>query len=316
MMSEEFGQYLRSVEERDLDLLLLEELHASAKFAAWFIDLFDLGEATSFDGAWHSISEHDGETDLLLRVKRGNERVLILVENKINAPEQQTQDLRYHLRGDRAREAGHCELYVTAMCAPQVYLDGLADDSAYEHRISYEKIATWFAALDDSRAAWRKSVLDLAITHARRGYLMKVHSGKTAFHRDYFDHVRAKYPELIMRRPDPKGGKSDWIYLKGFAFPKGVTLIHKNDQGCVDLQFEKTAAVDLATRKHDGWPQGAAVVPRGGSAAVSLPVPRCDMERSLLDQVASVDAALEAARALVQCIKPYEYISTGKLGGL
>ncbi len=302
--SSEFGQYLRSVTERDLDLLLLEELHSNAEFATWVIGELGFGPGASFDGAWHSISDHDGETDLLLRVRQGDARVLVLIENKINAPEQQSQDLRYHLRGERARDVGHCERYVTAMCAPQVYLDGLANDSAYQHRMSYEAIADWLQAAGGVRAVWRKSVLDLAINHARRGYLMKVHSGKTAFHQDYFDFVTAGYPDLVMKKPDPKGGKSDWIYLRGPNLPKGVRLIHKNDQGCVDLQFERTTASELVSRRQLDWPQEARVVARGGSAAISITVPVCNMEQPFLDQTSSVEAALNAARRLVGCLEP------------
>lgn len=301
-MSGEFGQFIRAVEERDIDLLLLEELHVSHDFAKWFIG--NVGEASNatFDGAWHSVSDRDGETDLLIRAVNSHQRVLILIENKIAAPEQEAQDQRYHLRGTSALEAGQCDRFITAICAPQVYLDGLPSNSGYEHRIPYEAIAEWFSSRDGERAAWRRSILDLAVTQARRGYVMKVHAGRTAFHQAYFEHLRTHHPEFVMKRPGPKGPKSDWMLFTGIGFPKGVKLVHKNDQSCVDLEFERTLATDLASRRQASWPDGVAVVQRSKSAALSLQVPSCDMDRPLDEQVAAIEQALIAARQLAACL--------------
>jgi hypothetical protein len=57
-------------------------------------------------GVWHSVSDTDGESDLLLLVLRGGKRVGVFIENKIAAPEQDLQAERYHLRGIRSREQG------------------------------------------------------------------------------------------------------------------------------------------------------------------------------------------------------------------
>lgn len=78
----------------------MEELHVDPKFAAWFASLPGIGPDAIVDGAWHSLNGQDGETDLLLRVRDGNQRVALLIENK---------DRRYHVRGQRAQEAGRYE---------------------------------------------------------------------------------------------------------------------------------------------------------------------------------------------------------------
>jgi hypothetical protein len=118
----------------------MEEFHVSESFVAWFCKELEIAPA-SFNGAWHSVSDTDGETDLLLRVRSGDQRIGILIENKIAAPEQDRQDERYHLRGFRAQQNGKYDRFVTCMCAPQIYLDGLGKGSLYQHRISYEHIA-------------------------------------------------------------------------------------------------------------------------------------------------------------------------------
>lgn len=52
IMRDGFGSYLATVQERDIDLLLMEEFHISADFVDWFCQ--QVGEVGGqFDGAWH-----------------------------------------------------------------------------------------------------------------------------------------------------------------------------------------------------------------------------------------------------------------------
>lgn len=294
----DFGRYLQSVAERDIDLLLMEEFHVDPAFAAWFASRAGIGTDAIFDGAWHSLNDQDGETDLLLRVRVGNQRVALLIENKIGAAPQDEQDLRYHLRGRRAQEAGRYERFVTAICAPQVYLDGVPGSSAYEHLIPYELIRDWFGRQDNARASWRRSIIEEAIEQGRRGYTMKVHAGRTAFHMAYWLTMQEQYPEFNMAKPGPKGPSSSWMRFKGSDFPKGVTLNHKNDQGCMDLEFERTIITDLTARRSVSWPEGIRVAQTGKSAVLRLPIASCDMDRPLADQAALVHEAFDAARKL------------------
>ena len=167
MPDADFGRYLANVTERDIDLLLMEEFHISDDFVAWFCGELGLRDFSP-DGAWHSLSDTDGESDLLLRVVKGRQRIGILIENKVGAPEQDLQAERYHLRGIRSREQGKLDDYVTVMCAPTCYLDALSPNSAYQHRVSYEQIAEWFSKQQGRRAAWRHQIMLEAIDQGRR----------------------------------------------------------------------------------------------------------------------------------------------------
>ena len=100
-----FGRYLASVAERDIDLLLMEEFHASEEFVKWFCSEIDLRDISPAD-VWHSVSDTDGESDLLVRVIKDGQRIGVLIENKIAAPEQDRQAERYHIRGIKWREQG------------------------------------------------------------------------------------------------------------------------------------------------------------------------------------------------------------------
>lgn len=294
----DFGPYLQSVAERDIDLLLMEELHVDHAFATWFASLAGLSSEAIFDGAWHSLSDQDGETDLLLRVRVGDERVALLIENKIGAPPQSEQDIRYHLRGQRAQEAGRYERFTTAICAPQIYLDGLPTNTAYEHLIPYEMIRDWFERQDGARARWRRAIMNEAVEQGRRGYTMRLHSGRTAFHAALWLLIQEQYPEFIMAKPGPKGPNSGWIVLKGVSFPKEVTFNYKNDLGYMELQFERITAADLIASREDTWPSDIRIVQTGKVAVLRLAVPPCDMNKPLNDQAQLVHTALAAARKL------------------
>lgn len=298
MNTSDFGRYLQSVAERDIDLLLMEEFHVSPDFVSWFASWAGIEPDATFDGAWHSLSDADGETDLLLRVRVGTKRVAILVENKVGAPPQDEQDIRYHIRGRRSQEAGRFDEFATALCAPQVYLDGTPETSAYEKLIPYEAIRDWYVRQPGPRAAWRRAIMEEAIEQGRRGYTMRVHAGKTAFHLAYWRFIQEGYPSLIMAKPGPKGPKSDWIRFKAIGFPQGVTLNHKNDQGAMDLEFVRTAVTELAAKRTAAWPEGVQVRPTGKAAVLRLPIPKCDMDRPLAAQVGAVEEALAAALKL------------------
>jgi hypothetical protein len=296
-VNDDFGSYLVSVQERDIDLLLLEEFHVNADFVSWFCQQLGLGTVQP-TGAWHSVSDADGETDLLLRVSGEAGRTGILIENKVGAPEQDLQAMRYHLRGISNREAGRFENYVTVICAPDRYLNSLDPESAYQHQISYEAIAGYFAKVEGPRAKWRSDIFREAIEQGRRGYVMAVSEANTAFHREFYQHLRSNYPQLSMAAPGNKGRYSNWIIMKGHAFPKGVLLHYKLDQSLVELGFSGHSIDEILPRKAH-LPRGVLVRQSGKAASLSIPVPSVTVSGGFAPQVASIDVALEAAVLLL-----------------
>lgn len=292
----DIGRYLSSVAERDIDLLLMEEFHVSHDFVEWFAEQVGEGSALP-DGAWHSLSDTDGETDLLLRVRCGHERVGILIENKVCAPEQDAQDERYHLRGIRSREAGKFDRFVTVMCAPARYLSGISETSAYEFRVAYDDIAEWFARKPDKRSQWRCAIMREAIEQGRRGYTMIVNETNSRFQLDYWTHLARNHPKLQMAKPGNKGSKSNWIIMKGPAFPKGVKLHHKLDQQTVELGFERTLVDDILARQSI-WPDEIRVMQKGKTASLVMDAPSVEMSRPLADQLSHLEEALGLAHRL------------------
>src|SRR5438034_9467428 len=77
-----------TVLERDVDLLLLEELCASPEFRTWLADEVGLETSGQFTNAFHSMRDDENrETDLLVLFDHAG----LLVENKISAEFQPDQ---------------------------------------------------------------------------------------------------------------------------------------------------------------------------------------------------------------------------------
>lgn len=121
-MSLEAKSFLEVVTERDIDLLFLEELHVSQEFREWVVEVvYGSGlNPINFIGAWHSLSHPTlGESDLVVVFEASDgSRKGILLENKVDAPPQSDQGLRYRSRGAAGVVAGDWKGFRTCILAP------------------------------------------------------------------------------------------------------------------------------------------------------------------------------------------------------
>lgn len=104
--------------ERDIDLLLAAESYAEQGFAEWFFAKCG-DEPLLFEGAWVSVSETEGESDLVLLGSSAEKKVAFLVENKNLASFQPEQDERYRARARRMVSERECDRCLTVLIAPQ-----------------------------------------------------------------------------------------------------------------------------------------------------------------------------------------------------
>lgn len=285
------------VQERDIDLLLLEELHSNPGFVTWFGQRVGLQNPV-FDNAWHSVSSADGESDLLLRVHVGNERVGVLIEDKVAADEQPDQDERYHTRGKQGIKDRWFDRYLTCICAPKEYLAGLSADNQYDYRLEYEAIADWFSQQRDARSKWRSGLIREAISQARRGYVRQINPAVTAFHMAYYERLQGTQPNLQMARPTPKGSGGTWIILWVAGWPKTIHLNHKLGRGSVELSFERNTREQLVALGV-AWPKNVVPSTTGNYGSLAIEVPVIDVKKPFETQLVAVDEALAAMQALV-----------------
>lgn len=293
---------LSYVSERDIDLLLLEELNVNRDFALWLYSLVsdDDPETVELEGAWHSISNSQlGESDLVAIYDDG---LAILIENKINASAQPDQALRYVNRGEEGCKDKSWKEYITCIVAPEKYLRGNSEAQIYHTSISYEQLREWFEQVNCARSLYRAFVLNEAIDQNRRGYSPVADQVSTQFWLCYWDLASGDFPELNMPYPGDKPARNDWPYFFPDVLGKEFDIVHKMAKGFVDLQIngavERLNDFRALAAKH-----GFEVAPAGKSAAIRAKIKPIDRYSSFEDQQDAVREALHAATRLVPLVE-------------
>lgn len=160
--------------ERDMDLLVLEEILSSAAFKKWLVEKLYNGtrQMRRFIGAWHTPTlEPLGSVDILVVFEEvTGRRCAILIENKIDQPKQNLQAQRYFEFGEKGVEDGLWDEYLTCLFSPQAYFSSLEPSEYFSSYLSYEEIEGWFArpAVESKsaipeRAAYKKALIRKAI---------------------------------------------------------------------------------------------------------------------------------------------------------
>lgn len=234
-----------NVHERDIDLLLLEELVTSLEFFQWFSSRM-LG--TSANGvkllnAQHSVKRGNkgerGESDIeVLLQDRNGDKVYLLVENKINAILQERQAERYQRHGQQYRDNDNCKRFRVALVAPEYYLGNAEILEDFDEKITYEEIKDWFLFQPKTeRRNFKVKLLTAAIDKGT--YLCQSADIESviAFRQQYWELVQTQAPALKMRKPGPQTKGSSSILFYPDSLPSGVILVHKLLCGNVDLEF-------------------------------------------------------------------------------
>jgi len=297
--------FVASIDERDIDLLLLEEFKVSLEFSSWFASLAMEGQSYSDTiGTWHSVCDAAlGESDLIHLFKGDRrDRCAILIENKISAPQQPRQGERYQERGLKGVQDGKWHKFTTCLIAPEKYLRG-GSYEAYDSRVSYESIMAWFMKRNDPRGRYRAQVINEAIEQNRRGYQPELDKKMTEFAKVYWQIGQEKHAYLNIEPPRDRPAESTWIMFKPDELPKNLQLAHQLDSGKVRLLIaaQGDRVERLSQELSSFFPTGFEVVKAAKSAALSFDVPviyprkedaedkRRDIEQALklADQLAS-----------------------------
>jgi hypothetical protein len=301
---------LEAVYERDVDLLLLEEMHVSTPFRRW-LESAIIGEQleeASFIDAYHSIcdvtSGGAGESDLVLLFSdANNQRWAILIENKVSAAAQPEQGVRYRRRGIHGVESGKWQRFKTAIIAPELYLSRGSDVANFDAKLSYEQVRGWFdqcVECDPDRAAFKSKVLQLAIDQSRRGYIPKMDERVTKFYHDYWEFVTREFPELCMDDPGEKQSGSHYAGFRPKNLPPYRKLWHDLVGGYVDLYVGKTDSLQRLEMNHGSRLESDMQIVKVGKtiAAIRIPVPEMDIAAPFEVQTKEAGQAMEAVSRL------------------
>jgi len=289
---------IKSVSERDIDILLLEEFNSNPEFGSWFLStLFPNKEESECMGAWHSVTDSKlGESDLIILYESG---LAILIENKIDAPVQPQQGSRYIERGEKGIKENLWKSFETCMVAPNEYLEKEIDAKKYSATLSYEHINEWFSKINNQRVDFKSMMLNEAIEQKRRGYSPETDENVTEFWKSYWEYCRENYPELEMKDPKSKPPHSDWPrFTPSSLGVPGAVIIHKLHLGFVDLALPiKTVLSDSAKALIES--KGAVIAKTGKSEVIRFKTGSVNRSESFKDQSADVDIGLKRAKELL-----------------
>lgn len=230
--------YLESVRERDIDLLLIEELHVEPAFQQFILkSLIPQQEPANFVGAWHSVSTHNGESDVIAIFSIANDkRIALLIENKINASAQFRQSERYIERGEEGIKNEVWDEFVTCLFAPQSYL--ISDKQNYQTALSYEEVQQFFFDVKTARADYKSKVIEAAIEQQRRSKQRDVNEASTQFAHKYTRYIQNQYPELSIKEElQGRAIGHSWFYFYPFS-DSSVYLVHQCANGNAGLTIQ------------------------------------------------------------------------------
>jgi hypothetical protein len=260
-------------QERDIDLLLAEELRVNADFGRFVMQPFGLDQSLRFPARATTVSAVEDGTEIDVRAlfahPSGGDHAL-MIETKIDAAEMPDQLQRYARRGANdialGRVAGASVLAVT----PRHYRFSRLPEGA--RQCAFEDIAQWFRTRGDPRSDYRASVLEQALpaTSARlrdartarrdpaiRAWWDAVHQAVDAAWPGYFHH-RTRYPQSVYFAPATAGQAA---YLR---------VDFKGHKGEVDLAFKGVEPARLVTAL-DGLPRAPGrLVANGRSSALRI----------------------------------------------
>jgi hypothetical protein len=296
---------LTGVCERDIDLLLIEELMASPNFLSWFLDRIGLQGAAGLIAIHHSVNAANGESDIEIDLEYQGGKAKVLVENKIDAPLQPRQSERYADRAAHYADDKKFKKVISVLTAPDDYAGGSSNSLGFHKRISYESILQWFSNATElgSRRDYKMSLLTSAIERGSSGWTLVPDERATTFWTEYWLLAERYAKDLRMPKPSKKPATSSFIFFQPIGLDPTVKLIHKVPYGKVDLQFAGMGDCleELERKYKESLTQEMIVVKASKSGAIRIKVPELNLQGRFSETKAR--KGLEAAQLLLKLYK-------------
>lgn len=299
-------QPIEVVTERDIDLLIIEELFANVDFFNWIVRYTVKEPDLKFAKAFHSLSDETGETDIAVLCENQNEKILLLIENKIDADFQPKQAERYRLRGENHISKNECDKFYTLLVAPKQYI---ANNDEFDFYIEYELLKDYFKQwrIDIYRSKFKIELLDLAIEKYRRGYSTNPDERAIDFHRKLYEYSNKYYPHLQKDKVNPNAP----IGSTTFCFTPDIIKHERNVWLCFIasgnahiLLGSKADKFDTIKEKYKSTLTDEMFIKKAGkSLAIRILIDKIDIAESFESQETLVKKALEKVDILYNWIK-------------
>lgn len=311
-----------SPQERDIDLLLLEQFQLAPAFLDRFCAAIGL-PAGSLVSARHSVYRGNGETDVLVHVATPSGRVAIMIEDKIGAAMQPDQCGRYHERGQALCAAGEADRYVAVLCAPQAYIASIPASEDWHARIAFEELAVMLGDDVSAHVRWRRAVLLASAARVKRA--RQADAGKKSTGPDtpadsmlvglaamksaYRAFVLRHYPLLSAR---VQTGRDREYFLGALGLPKGIRFKHHLFAGEVNLILVAKRRAAAESVLADGLPDGMWDLSHNGEWHIRAGVEAMDPAMPFEQQEEIARAALDR---IMQMLPLAERVARAAEGG-
>jgi hypothetical protein len=280
---------VEAIQERDIDLLLLEEFYTDDDFCNWFINELKLPSFSGKIGVWRSITDFGlGETDLLFSYNSENIKISVLIENKLDASFQDEQFNRYIKRAEEYIEKGIYDKTFVVLIAPQLYC---LNQNYFENYISYESISDRLIFTGSKRNLFKSQLLKIASEKLRRGYQPINSEIVQKFWMDYWHYKEQNFPSLEMKKPSIIPFNSDWPMLLDKRI-KNIQFFHKLSQGNIDATF-KGLTEELANEIKTKLPKNATLVKHSKSFSIRIYIGKIDRTKDFSSQVSIIDESIK-----------------------
>ena len=248
----------------------------------------------------------DGETDIVVSFTCGSKRLILLVENKIDADFQPDQPERYRHREVRWNETTEPSTDVeTVLLAPAAYLDKECSD-LFDRKISYEDLVDSLTDAADPRSNFLGHMLTQGIESCRRGYVPEHDEINTRVWQMFWEVASRETPRLRMRPRDTAPSGAGFIVFydaEGLSTPEiksRVNIVYKRrlTGNYVDIQFRRTTETALHTKVADILEDDMSIVRAAKSASIRVEVPDVDFSQMPEGQEEAIRAGLHVAERL------------------
>jgi len=205
-MDETYIPTLTHATERDVDLLLVEELYSNWDFVVWVSTLAGFGPAVASWDVKHSKrrTRSRREIDIFVELSMTDgRRAAVLIENKLDASEQPDQAESYREELD-VLAAIYAQRAMIIICPGSYAMQHSGFTSKFNAVVSYEEVRDWFiaAGMEAGNEAFlrfrlRAELFDQAINKHRRGYTAIPDKVVGNFNANYVALLRKIAPEIV-----------------------------------------------------------------------------------------------------------------------
>jgi len=236
------------VQERDIDHCWEHYLKSSPYFRRRVLDA--LGELEFADPRGGricrvavSVADASGETDVLAewRSKDGS-RLVLLLEDKLNASFQPAQGQRYARRVASLNDPASASHGLSVLVAPRGYLNGAHQEMAYfDHMLPLEDVLEWMESAEDMACPG-------ALARAREG-LRRAAAGITLGAKGLFPDLHSALNDECHRRATGlavRNNATDWVFFDHHARRTGLEIRYRIGAGISELAFTSAFKGDLA----------------------------------------------------------------------